>query len=43
VTPLHEAALYGHIDAMEYLVSIGADVNAQTNVSVRGEGGVCFA
>jgi ankyrin repeat protein len=38
VTPFHEAARYGHIGAMEYLVSIRADVNAQTNVSMRVRG-----
>ena len=38
LTPLHEAATYGHKEVAELLIAAGADVNAEiTSVKFRGE------
>ena len=34
MTPLHRAAENGHLDTVTFLVSKGADVNAEDNVSL---------
>jgi ankyrin repeat protein len=35
-TPLHWAAVYGHVDAVRYLVDKGANINATNKVRERG-------
>lgn len=34
--PLHEAAMRGHVDAVEMLLSYGADINYRTNFDIGG-------
>jgi hypothetical protein len=36
IFPMHRAALGGHVDAIKYLVGLGAEVNVKSHVREKG-------
>jgi ankyrin repeat protein len=37
IVAIHRAALGGHVDAIKYLVGLGADVNVKSHVRKKGD------